>query len=75
MKAAPHSESIYPEIVTHTTLSLMTKLTDCGVAADYLPFKAKERSEALLKAWLSAKEASLIEKKVPKGKLLSSDLV
>jgi len=28
MIATPHSPSIYPEIITHTTLDLMTKLTE-----------------------------------------------
>ena len=28
MKPALHSPSIYPEIIIHTTLNLMTKLTD-----------------------------------------------
>ena len=49
---------------------MMTKLDDCLVANDYSHFGANDRSEAFLKAWLGAKEASLVEKKVPLSKLL-----
>ena len=47
---------------------MMTKLTDCVVATDYSHFGAKDRSEAFRKAWLRAKEASLVENKVPFSK-------
>ena len=61
---------LYEEIVAHSNLSMMTKLTDCVVATDY--FVAKERSEAFRKAWIGATEATLIERK--ERKLLPSDL-
>ena len=61
MSQALHSHSVYKEIVAHSNLSMMTKLTDCVVAADY--FGEKERSEAFRKAWIGATEATLIERK------------
>ena len=73
MPPALHSFSIYEEIVAHTNLKMMTKLTDCVVAAetsDY--FGAKERSEAFRKAWIGATEATLLDRK--ESKLLPSDL-
>ena len=64
MPATLHSLLIYEEIVAHSSLSMMTKLTDCVVADDYSPLGAKERSEAFRKAFLVAKEGSLVESKV-----------
>ena len=72
MSHALHSLSIYEEIVAHTNLNMMTKLTDCVVgndSSDY--FGAKERSEAFREAWISATEANLLELK--DSKLVSSD--
>jgi len=69
MSQALHSHSVYKEIVAHSNLSMMTKLTDCVVATDY--FGAKERSEAFRKAWIGATEATLIERK--ERKLLPSE--
>ena len=63
MSQALHSHSVYEEIVAHTNLSMMTKLTDY--------FGAKEKSEAFRKAWIGATEATLIERK--ERKLLLSD--
>ena len=48
-----HSPSIYPEIVTHTTLKLMTKLTD-------YPSTAKQ--EAKIEAQRSSTEARVLQK-------------
>ncbi len=73
MPYALHSLSVYEEIVTHTNLRMMTKLTDCVVAndpSDY--FGTKERSEAFRKAWLGATEATLVERK--ESQILPSDL-
>ena len=69
MSQALHSHLIYKEIVAHSSLNMMTKLTDCAVATDY--FGAKERSEAFRKALIGATEATLIERK--EKKLLPSD--
>ncbi len=64
MSFALHSLSVYEEIVAHTNLNMMTKLTDCFVVSDPSDyFGAKERSEAFRKAWISATEASLVERK------------
>ncbi len=65
-----HSYSVYKEIVAHSSLSMMTKFTDCEVATDYLG--VKERSEAFLNAWIGATEANLVERK--ERKLLPTDL-
>ena len=67
-----HSLSVYEEIVAHTNLNIMTKLTDCIVASDTADyFGDKERSEAFRKAWIGATEATLVERK--ESKLLLSD--
>ena len=72
MSHALHSLSIYEEIVVHTNLNMMTKLTDCVVGNDSFDyFGAKERSEAFREAWISATEANLLELK--DSKLVSSD--
>ena len=72
MPPALHSMSVYQEIVAHTNLNMMTKLTDCVVASDaYDFFGAKERSEAFRKAWIGATEATLVERKA--SKLLPSE--
>ncbi len=72
MRPAPHSLSVYEEIVAHRNLSMMTKLTDCVIASDPIDyFGAKERSEAFRKAWIGATEATLVERK--ENKLLTSD--
>tara|TARA_Y100001968_G_scaffold196432_1_gene180210 strand:- start:755 stop:928 length:174 start_codon:yes stop_codon:yes gene_type:complete len=42
MDSTPHSPSIYPEIITHTTLDLMTKLTEYPS-----PAKQEAKIEAL----------------------------
>ncbi len=72
MSRALHSLSVYEEIVAHTSLKMMTKLTDCVVASDTSDyFGAKERSEAFRKAWIAATEATLVERK--ESNLLLSD--
>ena len=73
MRDPLHSLSTYEEIVAHANLNMMTKLTDRLVATDYSSFRAKERSEAFLKAWLGAKEEILVELKEGIGKLPQSD--
>ena len=73
MSRALYSLSVYEEIVAHTNLNMMTKLTDCVVdssTTDY--FGAKERSEAFRKAWIGATEATLVERK--ESKLFPLDL-
>ena len=73
MPSALHSLSVYEEIVVHTNLKMMTKLTDCVVASDPSDcFGSKERSEAFRKAWISATEATLVERK--QSKLFPLDL-
>tara|TARA_B100000579_G_scaffold338630_1_gene289912 strand:- start:70 stop:291 length:222 start_codon:yes stop_codon:yes gene_type:complete len=58
-----HSLSVYEEIVIHTSLQMMTKLTDAlKPATDYWS-GTKERSEAFRKAWISATEATLVDRK------------
>ena len=67
MHATLHSLSVYEEIVAHTNLKMMTKLTDCEEIAnpnDYLG--AKEKSQAFRNAWITATEATLLERKETK---------
>jgi len=63
MPKALHLPSIYEEIVAHTTLSMMTKLTDSIQPANRYYDNAEKRSEAFRKAWIGATEANLIERK------------
>tara|TARA_Y100001968_G_C18704734_1_gene412935 strand:- start:187 stop:414 length:228 start_codon:yes stop_codon:yes gene_type:complete len=73
MPYAPHSLSIYEAIIAHTSLNMMTKLTDCVVRKDSSGyFGSKERSEAFREAWIGATEATLLERK--DVKLLPIDL-
>ena len=58
-----HSLSVYEEIVAHTTLSMMTKLTDAIQPATRYWDNAEKRSEAFRKAWIGATEATLVERK------------
>ena len=58
-----HSLSVYEEIVAHTTLSMMTKLTDAIQPATRYWDNAEKRSEAFRKAWIGATEANLVERK------------
>ena len=63
MTHALHPPSIYPEIIAHTTLSLMTKLTD------YTSFRgasvtSKEQDDALLRAWIRSTEVQLLERRI-----------
>ena len=59
-----HSLSVYEEIVTHANLNMMTKLTDYVVSSGINDFfGAKERSDAFRRAWISAAEATLVERK------------
>ena len=53
MTSPPHEPSIYSEIVTHTTLKLMTKLTD-------YPSTAKQ--EAKIEAQRRNAEAKVLQK-------------
>ena len=66
MPKALHSLSVYEEIVAHTTLSMMTKLTDSIQPATRYWDNAEKRSEAFRKAWLGATEAALLERKESK---------
>ena len=57
-----HPPSIYSEIVVHTTLNLMTKLTDYPTT--YVNnLTSKEQDEALQKAWISNSEVKLLKRK------------
>ena len=58
-----NSLSVYEEIVAHTTLSMMTKLTDAIQPATRYWDNAEKRSEAFRKAWIGATEATLVERK------------
>ena len=57
-----HSPFIHPEIVSHSTLDLMTKLTDYH-STDGTTLTAKEQDEALRSAWISNTEVKLIKRK------------
>ena len=64
MPFALHSLSVYEEIVAHANLNMMTKLTDYVVSSGFSDcFGAKERSDAFRRAWISATEATLVERK------------
>ncbi len=67
-----HSSSIYEEIVVHTTLNMMTKLTDVIQPEIRNGDYAEKRSEAFRKALIGAAEATLVERK--ESNLLLSDL-
>ena len=66
MNPTLHSLSVYEEIVAHTTLSMMTKLTDAIQPATRYWDNAEKRSKAIRKAWIGATEASLVERKESK---------
>jgi len=66
MPQALHSLSVYEEIVAHTTLGMMTKLTDAVQPATRYWDNAEKRSEAFRKAWIGATEATLVERKESK---------
>ena len=70
MSLVLHSLSVYQEIVAHTNLNMMTKLTDCVVAYDRCDnFGTKDRKDAFRKAWIGASEATLLVRK--ESKLIS----
>ncbi len=50
---ALHSESIYPEIITHTNLDLMTKLTE---------YTSPAKQEALMEAQRSNEELRILQR-------------
>ena len=59
-----HSLSVYEEIVAHANFNMMTKLTDYAASSSFSNcFGAKERSDAFRRAWISAAEATLVERK------------
>ena len=58
-----HSLSVYKEILVHTNLKLMTKLTDHVTIDSGGYVSAKEQSEALRSAWISNTEVKLLERK------------
>ena len=63
MSCALHPLSTYEEIVFHSNLRLMTKLTDkVTISADNSP-TAKEQSEAFRRAWIANTEVKLLERK------------
>ena len=63
MHYTPHSLSVYEQIVAHTNLKLMTKLTDnVAIASDNWP-TAKEQSEAFRRALIANTEVKLLERK------------
>ena len=72
MPFALHSLSVYEEIVAHANLNMMTKLTDYVASSSFSDcFGAKEKSDAFRRAWISATEATLVERK--ESKLLQLD--
>ena len=67
MHFALHSLSVYEEIVAHANFNMMTKLTDYAASSGFSDcFGAKERSDAFRRAWISATEATLVERKESK---------
>ena len=62
MVLALYSLSVYEEIVAHTNLKLMTKLTDY-TSPGQISFTSKEQDEAMRIAWISNTEVKLIERK------------
>ena len=72
MPQALHSLSVYEEIVAHTTLNMMTKLTDAIQPPNRFFDDAEKRSEAFRNAWIGATEATLVERK--ESQLPPSDL-
>ncbi len=62
MRLTLHPLSVYEEIVAHTNLKLMTKLTDKVTDYDSLP-SSKEQSEAFRRAWIANTEVKLLERK------------
>ncbi len=63
MNEALHSLSFYEEIVAHTNLKLMTKLTNnVAIRSDNWP-TANEQSKAFLGALIANTEGKLIERK------------
>tara|TARA_B100000579_G_C22822650_1_gene851479 strand:- start:2019 stop:2240 length:222 start_codon:yes stop_codon:yes gene_type:complete len=67
-----HSLSVYEEILAHTNLNMMTKLTDNVKPATKYWDNAEKRSEAFCNAWIGATEAALVERK--ERKIFISDL-
>ena len=63
MSPALHSLSVYQEIVAHSSLNLMTKLTDGEVVGFNSFTTAKEQSEAFHRAWIANTEVKLLESK------------
>ena len=61
-----YSLSVYEEIVAHTTLNMMTRLTDVNQPSTRYWDDTEKRSEAFRKAWIGATEATLVERKVSK---------
>ena len=55
MTSALHSLSIYPEIITHTTLDLMTKLTE---------YTSPAKQEAKIEAQRSNAEFKVLQKQL-----------
>ncbi|WP_269610677.1 hypothetical protein [Prochlorococcus marinus] len=55
MNSTLHSPSIYPEIITHTTLDLMTKLTE---------YTSPAKQEAKLEAQRRNAEALVLQKQM-----------
>jgi hypothetical protein len=53
MAYTPHSASIYPEIITHANLDLMTKLTE---------YTSPAKREAKIEAQISNAEARVLKK-------------
>ena len=53
MKATLHSPSIYPEILTHATLDLMTKLTE---------YSSPAKQKAITEAQRRSTEERVLEK-------------
>ena len=62
MVSTLYSASIYPEIIAHTSLNLMTKITDYDLIGEDTKTE-KEQDEALRRAWISNTEVSILERK------------
>ena len=63
MNLALRSLSFYEEIVAHSNLKLMTKLTDSMQIVEGSRPTAKEQSDAFRRAWIANTEVKLLKRK------------
>ena len=68
MRLALHSLLVYEQIVVHSNLKLMTKLTDYETIPSDSHVSVKEQSDALHRAWISNTEVQLLKRKSQFGR-------